>query len=190
MSSSIKPPLDHKVLFWVKHPGITVFNLRFRNVHAYTWTRSRSLELPSHPLTPITLKRYALREEVPLWWSCIATREGGHADRVVRSWLARRTRNAFEESLRKKGFDTNGRPLSGSGNKADMFGTAYLSVTRRAAKVSFVELVKQTDVAVSEMQRIWERGQGKPTNRQGERNGGQKKSQPTRPVRTALIGNQ
>ena len=71
----------------------------------------------------------------------------------MRSWLARRTRNAFEESLKKKGYDTYGRPLPEAEVKKNLYGTAHLSVNREAAKVSFEELVLQTDIAVSEIQR-------------------------------------
>ena len=84
-----------------------------------------------------------------MWWNCVAKKESGQSERVVRSWLARRTRNAFEESLKKQGFGTDGRPLPGSANKADLFGTVCLSVKRLAAKISYVDLVKQTDIAMS-----------------------------------------
>lgn len=157
MSASIRPPLPYEVLYWINKPGLTAFRLRFRKVHAFTWTKAQYLGTPDHPLVPMLLKRYALREEIPLWWTCITQREGGHTDRVVRSWLARRTRNAFTESLRKKGFDTDGRRLPGSGNKADLFGTASIAVQRAALKVPYAELVKQTDIAVSSIQDFQQR---------------------------------
>ena len=119
---------------------------------------------------------------MPLWWSCIAQRKSGHGDRVVSSWLARRARDAFEESLRKKGFDTTGRPLPGSGNNVNMFGTAQLSVARQALKVSFLELLKQTDIAVSEMQRSpeWAKGMARRQNVSKERKVGRRTGSPVR----------
>lgn len=157
MPATAKPPLSFDMLYWVTNPGITAFKFRFRKIHAFTYTSSRVLETPLHPLVPVVLKRYAMREEIPLWWSCVTKREFGHKDRVVRSWLARRTRDAFKESMRKSGYDTDGRPLPGSGNKADLFGTAYFSVQRQATTTSFVDLVKQTDIAVSYIQRFQSR---------------------------------
>jgi hypothetical protein len=189
MSSPIKPPLDLSLLFKIHHPGITAFYFRFRNAHAYGWTKARALDEPLHPLKQHLLKRYAVREEVPLWWSCVTTREVGHTDRVVRSWLARRTRNAFKESLRKKGYDTNGRPLLESGNEANIFGTANLSVKREAMKLSFVELVKQTDVAVTKMQE-W-KGGGEPDKSLPALNGRHRRQfTSTKPISRALIENQ
>lgn len=87
----------------------------------------------------------------------------------MRSWLARRTRNAFRESLKKKGFDADGRSLPGSGNKADLFGTASFAVQRAALKVPYVELVKQTDIAVSCIQDFQQR----PDNGQNKLGNGQ-----------------
>ena len=152
MSASIKPPLPYEMLYWITKPGFTAFRLRFRKAHAFTWTKAQYLQTADHPLVPMLLKRYALREETPLWWTCITQREGGHTDRVVRSWLARRTRNAFTESLKKAGFDADGRRLPGSGNAEDLFGTASFAVQRAALEVPYVDLIKQTDIAVSCMQ--------------------------------------
>jgi hypothetical protein len=187
--SSIKPPLPFELLYWLNSPGLTAFQFRFRKIHAFTWTKAKYLETPIHPLTPAVLKRYALRQATPLWWSCVATREAGHSDRVVRSWLARRTRNAFAESLKKRGFDTDGRRLPGSGNQADLFGTASFSVLRLAAKLPYVELIKQTDIVVSKIQEFQARGDN-GQNRRGKghakgQNGNGQKQNLTKPrVRT------
>ncbi len=79
----------------------------------------------------------------------------------MRSWLARRTRNALTESLKKKGFDSDGRRLPGSGNQTDLYGTAFLGVRRLAKKIPYIELIQQTDLAVSAIQEIHDRGGGK-----------------------------
>lgn len=158
---SVKLSPSRNLLFGFNHPSITAFTLRFRNIHAFTTIRSRFLDLPDqHPLAPLMLKRYAAREAVPLWWDCIAKRAVGQSDRVVRSWLARRIRNAFKESLNQKGYDANGRPLPGSGNQAALFGTASFSVQREATTRSFADLVRETDIVVSYIQK----NQGNPSH--------------------------
>ncbi|KAG0651445.1 Chitin biosynthesis CHS5 [Hyphodiscus hymeniophilus] len=164
MSSSIKP-LPLELLYWIKNPGMTAFTLRFRNIHAFTWTKAQWIDNPIHPLTSVALERYAVRQGTPLWLTCVATREAGHSDRVVRSWLARKAKHALAESLKKKGFDMEGRKLPGSGNKADLFGTALFSVMRLAATTPYVDLIKQTDVAVSYMQKFQNR------EKDGQKNG-------------------
>ena len=172
MSSLIKP-LSFDMLYWIKNPGITAFQFRFRKIHAFTWTKAKYIDTPIHPLVPVTLKRYALRQETPLWLTCVATRETGHSDRVVRSWTARRTRNALAESLKKKGFDINGRRLPGSATDANLFGTAALSVLRVAATTSYADLVKQTDIAVSYIQDYQAReDSGLIKHRKGKTRGG------------------
>ena len=152
MTSFIKP-LPFDMLYSIRDPGITAFQLRFRKIHAFTWTKAKWIDQPIHPLAPVSLKRYVLRQEAPLWLTCVATRESGHSDRVVRSWIARRTKNALAESLKKRGFAPDGRRLSGWGNTADLFGTAALSVLRVATTLSYVDLIKQTDIAVHQMEK-------------------------------------
>jgi hypothetical protein len=160
----VKSPVEFHKLPYITNPHMNAFICRFGKVHAFSWTKSRFLDPPPHPLAPYVLKRYAQREEVPLWWNCVAKKETGQSERVVRSWIARRTRNAFKESLRKQGFGTDGRPLPGSGNKADLFGTVCLSVRRLAATISYVDLVKQTDIAMSYIVRKQNEPDHRPRN--------------------------
>jgi len=71
--------------------------------------------------------------------------------RVVRSWASRRLRHAFTTSLEKKGYARDGTRINGTENESALFGTAQLTPEMSSIKMSYEELVKQTDVAVLEM---------------------------------------
>ena len=114
----------------------------------------------------------------------------------MRSWIARRTRNAFAESLKKRGFDPDGRRLPGSGNKADMFGTASIAVSRVAMTTPYVELVKQTDIAVKYMENFQVKregfkkgGKGQAQGTQLGDNGHKQNKRKDRPNREGQIAN-
>ena len=166
MSAPSKIIQAHESLPWINTKGaIKAFGFRFGNAHAYGFTKSRFLDAQYHPLKSFFNQRYASRDE-PLWWSCISRRQSGRSDRVARSWLARRGRNAFVESLRKKGYDADGRPLPGTGNESDLYGTASIIMELPALKMSYEELGKQTDIAVSVIIRH-QRGSGSRNGQDG-----------------------
>jgi hypothetical protein len=71
--------------------------------------------------------------------------------RTVRSWTTRRVRNAFKESMNKQGYNVDGTRIEGTENGKDLFGTVQLQPEEPALKMSYKEIVRQTDLAVEEM---------------------------------------
>ena len=68
---------------------------------------------PRHILYRATKHRYDNRPTDCLWWSVSANPLGGK--KVIRSWTARRVRQAIIEALKARGFDRDGRPVRDSG---------------------------------------------------------------------------
>jgi hypothetical protein len=110
----------------------------------------------SHPLEPRIKYLYETRERGILWWS-VAHSEVYHLKRVVRSWCARRLRNAFREALRDRGFDEDGRllVLDSSGNIIDrkkrLKGTLELRMRNPLVDAKYVDVVEQAGRIVDEL---------------------------------------
>jgi hypothetical protein len=94
-----------------------------------------------HPLRPKILHMYANRDPNTLWWRVIAN--NWPLKRVVRSWSARRARAAFQEALRLRGFQPDGRPLTVGENegksgiptqRVGLKGTADIHINMRSIK--------------------------------------------------------
>ena len=60
-------------------------------------------------------------------------------------------RNAFEESMRNRGYNLDGTRIWGIGNEKAIFGTVQLQPLEPAVKMTYKDLVKQTDLVVEEM---------------------------------------
>jgi len=58
---------------------------------------------------------------------------------------------ALVESLRKRGWDRDGRPLDGGGRNQELYGTLQLGTQLGSIGVKMEQLVKETDVIVSEI---------------------------------------
>jgi hypothetical protein len=127
--------------------AITAFQLKFSRRHLFPQTASKILNTKLHPLERVVIERYMERDE-PLWWSCVCRKEIGANSSVVRTFLARKVRNAFKESLRKMGYDAAGRRLEGSELKVDLYGTANIMPAAFGLRMKYGDLVKQTDIAV------------------------------------------
>lgn len=67
--------------------------------------------------------------------------------RTIRSWLARRVRNAMVESLKAQGLSANGTRLDPSAGK-DLVGSAQLVPNEPLLKMPYEELQKETDAVV------------------------------------------
>lgn len=74
---------------------------------------SRYIGAPIHPIRPKIVHMTAHRPKDTLWWRVSVNKILSHK-RVVRSWCARRVRNAFTQAFRQQGFDRLGRRLPGS----------------------------------------------------------------------------
>jgi hypothetical protein len=109
-----------------------------------------------HPLEPRIKYLYETRERGILWWS-VTHSEVYHLKRVVRSWCARRLRNAFRDALRDRGFDEDGRllVLDSNGNIIDkknrLKGTLELRMRNRLVEAKYVDVVEQAGRIVDEL---------------------------------------
>jgi ABC-type xylose transport system substrate-binding protein len=58
---------------------------------------------------------------------------------------------ALVESLKKKGWDRDGRPIAGGGRNTALYGTLQLGTQLGSIGVKMEQLVKETDTIVSEI---------------------------------------
>ncbi|KLJ11894.1 hypothetical protein EMPG_12947 [Blastomyces silverae] len=54
---------------------------------------------------------WATREKGQLWWSTCTQSDIASERSVIRSWCARRVRNAFRDALKERGYDKTGRRI-------------------------------------------------------------------------------
>lgn len=120
---------------------------RFGTFHAYSYAGGSYLDNPQHCLYELSRKRWLAKQD-PLWVSFVAIKSKGEQSRCVRSWLARRLKNSFFESLRRKGYARDGTPLDGGQEKEALYGTAQLLTERAMVQVGAKALQDQTDEAV------------------------------------------
>lgn len=85
-----------------------LFMLRYNWKHIRNHVANRYLRSPTHPISPKIAHMYAHREENNLWWT-VSVQPLMPYRRVVRSWCARRTRVAFKQALKERGFNREGR---------------------------------------------------------------------------------
>jgi hypothetical protein len=126
--------------------GVKAFKLRFNKDYTYTISAARALEYDDTPLHTMFDRRWKERKD-SLWWSVIA-RWNFEKKRVVRSWACRRLRVAFVESLRKRGYASDGSRIDEAGRELPLVGTAQLSPELSILKIKLEALVQQTDQAV------------------------------------------
>ena len=106
------PP--HLVTGLKKAPGLKLSLFRCHYVSGNYLSRiaTRNLHPAAHqPLAPKTKDLYRGRERGTLWWSVTIQTVPSSTKRVVRSWGARRVRQAFRQALRERGFDKAGKKL-------------------------------------------------------------------------------
>jgi hypothetical protein len=129
------------------------FLWRFGTFHAYSYAGGSYLDTPQHALYELSKKRWLAKQE-PLWASFVAVKSNGENSRCVRSWLARRLRNSFFESLRKRGYAWDGTPLEGGQRKEALYGTVQLLTERAILKIDPKSLEEQTDKVVDKIIRL------------------------------------
>jgi hypothetical protein len=146
--------LDYKAIFTLPLRGVNAFSARYTKQYAYVASTARSIDFPSATLQRKFENRWQTRPD-PLWWSVI-TRKSFADKRVLRSWAARRVRQAFVESLRKEGYAQDGSRIGRQG--VPLIGTAQLFPVGTIMKTNFKDLVSQTDLLVQAIIK----GQNKP----------------------------
>lgn len=144
----------------VSLPAAYTFALRYSKEYCYVAPAQAAIDYPTHALYPKLIKRWDSRRE-PFWWNCIA-RKDIDSHRTVRSWLSRRLRCAFTESLRKRGYDADGNRIDGIG--LPLVGTAQLFPHKTLLVARYADVVFQTDLAVTSIIQL--RNTYKPPNKQ------------------------
>ncbi|KAE9380187.1 hypothetical protein N431DRAFT_394749 [Stipitochalara longipes BDJ] len=131
------------------------FSAKYTKEYCYVATTPPAIEYPTHALSPMFFQRWQTRPE-PFWWSVIA-RKDIENHRTVRSWVTRRLRHAFIESLRKKGYAPDGNRIDGNGKP--LIGTAQLVPHESIKTKKFSDLVYQADLTVEAILKQRFRGQ-------------------------------
>ena len=92
----------------LRHLKLRIFTVQYFSRHFLWYGTANILSDPAHPLYIATLRRSKTADRSGLWWTAAGTFAVGKK-RVVRSWAARRLRNAFVEALANRGFDRDGK---------------------------------------------------------------------------------
>lgn len=140
--------LPNSVLRSMKLGSINSFHARYANVKAYPQSTG-SLMLQDNARWPMLAKRFEQRMD-PLWWSATTTKEVA-PNRTVRSWICRRVKQAMVESLRKRGWDSNGRPIEGGGRESSLYGTLQFKPLAASIQCTVSRLLEETDMVVSQI---------------------------------------
>jgi hypothetical protein len=135
---------NHGLMKPLGHPHMNAFACKYSKKYCYVASVHPAVEYPTHALHLMYAKRWQARTE-PFWWNVIARKDIENR-RTVRSWVARRLRQAFTESLRKMGYGPDGNRIDGEGEP--LIGTAQLLPHQTIMKRKFMDLVWQTDIAV------------------------------------------
>lgn len=106
----------------------------------------RYLGSPVHPIRPKIAYLYEHRDPNTLWWR-VSVSHLNQFKRTIRSWCARRARIAFQEALKRQGFDKLGRPLSLSSSigKQALLGSLDITIRPACVNQSFEAVQKDAD---------------------------------------------
>ncbi|KAL2069148.1 hypothetical protein VTL71DRAFT_15486 [Oculimacula yallundae] len=150
------------------------FSIKYRDDRVYNICATRWIETTdtNYPLKAYFAQRWENRKE-PFWWSAIAFKTL-ESKRVVRSYVARKLRIAFTESLKKKGYKPDGTTLDGQGGMP-LTGTAQLTPLEAILKTKQGDLVLQTDAALQTLLAFRDRG---PPQKKGRFVQGRKAEKP------------
>ncbi|KAL1993747.1 hypothetical protein VTN49DRAFT_2416 [Thermomyces lanuginosus] len=109
------------------------------------------------PLRAKFLWEHRHRDFNTLWWRV----EVGHLPfkKVVRTWIARRMRQAFRTALYQQGFDAQGRPLPAAeiqgkeipSRRSGIAGTVAITATDKTKKASDVQIQKEMNAVVEKL---------------------------------------
>lgn len=107
------PPSKMKLVASTKQ-----FTLRFVQKHVIPPVAARYLGSPVHPIRPKIHHLYVNRDRDTLWWR-VSVKQVQRYKRVVRSWCARRARIAFQQALKDRGYDAEGRRIQREAESSD-----------------------------------------------------------------------
>ena len=146
-----------ETLRWVNPtpaPGTErAFMMMYANHRAYTYT-SQSMKIGHEgPFKKYFAHAWAQRQE-PLWTCFVTTKFKGQEakiKRTMRSWVVRRVRIAFMESMKRHGFTKDGEPLKRCESMAPLCGTVQFVAQEHIVKMKMEEVAHQMDFCVKKM---------------------------------------
>ncbi|KAL6239555.1 hypothetical protein BDW75DRAFT_198503 [Aspergillus navahoensis] len=124
----------------------------------------RYLTARVNPITPKIQYLCDNRDRNSLWWRVSVSALGSYK-RVVRSWVARRARAAFQQELKERGFDVEGRRLdsvtphsaAAHGFSGNMTGTLNIDLQPAIISATFPmireEMRSTMNILIQEQQR-------------------------------------
>lgn len=126
----------------------------------------RYLGSPVHPIHPKIAYMYEHRDPTTLWWR-VSVSHLNQFKRTIRSWCARRARIAFQEALRRQGYDKLGRPLSPpiSMEKQPFLGSLEVTIRPSCVHQSFEAVQKDADFLLQGILKQRERRAERSKNR-------------------------
>ncbi|KAH8431583.1 uncharacterized protein LDX57_009242 [Aspergillus melleus] len=131
-----------------------LFTLRYSPNHITPPVAGRYLSSQFNCLQPKIAHMYKNRDRSVLWWMVSAHNLVSHK-RVVRTWLARRMRAAFQQALKEHGFNSQGKrlappPLRRQGGRdfGDLTGTVEISINPRSLREDLSQLDKSMAVTL------------------------------------------
>lgn len=107
----------------------------------------RYLGSPVHPIRPKIAYMHEHRDPNALWWR-VSVSHLNQFKRTIRSWCARRARIAFQEALKRQGFDRLGHPLdlsSSSIQNQALLGSLDITIRPSCVHQSFEAVQKDAD---------------------------------------------
>ncbi|KAA8643429.1 hypothetical protein EYZ11_012655 [Aspergillus tanneri] len=139
-----------------------LFNLRFSPKNFPPPVANRYIGSRTHPIRPKILHMYENRDPRSLWWYLSNQRTMPYT-KVVRSWCMRRTREAFRQALRERGFNADGRRIAtdprGTGTPVDGYdylqGSVELSISPEIVRESYATVKAEMDSIVDGMLQNW-----------------------------------
>ena len=127
--------------------------MMYANHHAYTYT-AQSMKIGHEgPFKKYFVRAWAQRQE-PLWTCFVTTKFKGQEakiKRTMRSWVVRRIRMAFADSMERHGFTKDGESLEGNIVGASIFGTAQFMAEEHVVNMSMADIGDQMDFCVKKM---------------------------------------
>lgn len=117
-------------------------NFRYSDTNKIPPIAFRYLHSDTHPINPKIRHLYACRDRNTLWWR-VSVYPLLPFKRVVRSWSARRARIAFQQALKRHGFNQVGGRIAVGGR--DLVGSLEIVVQPQSVQQSFETIQKDTE---------------------------------------------
>jgi hypothetical protein len=108
-----------------------------------------------HPIQEQRKRQWQSRTD-SLWWNCLTTIQSGGIKKVVRGWMANRSRAAISQALERKGYAITGERLLGSvqdSGSRKLKGSAHFLPTTQMLRTSWSDLERQADLIIAELER-------------------------------------